>query len=158
MQTAYVTHAVQGRARLKIPAERGNGLFFARLQDGLGHCPDVESIQVNHRAGSALISLAGNGSLVSVGHYARQHHLFALANEPLPLKTLGQLVSEQVAEVNGLIGTGSRGHVDLQTVFFFVFLLLGAKQLWRGQIMQPAIPLLWRALEILKGINKNMDL
>jgi len=27
--------------------------------------------------------------------------------------------------------------------------------LWRGNIMQPAIPLLWRALEVLREMNGN---
>jgi len=30
---------------------------------------------------------------------------------------------------------------------------LGVKQLWRGNIMQPAIPMLWRAVEILRDMN-----
>lgn len=157
MLPAYVTHAVPGRTRIKIPAKRGNGLFFAQLESGLQKCPEIASIQVNHRAGSALITYAAGGNLAAVGRYARQHQLFRLENDPPPLKSVGEILAGQMAEINRLIGTGSRGHIDLQTLFFFLFLVLGMQQAWRGQIMQPAIPLLWRALGILKSFNKNAD-
>jgi len=157
MLPAYVTHAVPGRTRIKIPAKRGNGLFFAQLESGLQKCPDIASIQVNHRAGSALITFRAEGSLASVSRYARQHKLFRLENDPPPLKSVGEILADQLAQVNRLIGAGSRGHIDLQTLFFFLFLVLGMQQVWRGQIMQPAIPLLWRAVGILKNLNKNMD-
>jgi hypothetical protein len=157
MLPAYVAHAVPGRTRIKIPAKRGDSLFFAKLESGLLRCPDVASVQTNYRAASILITFSAEGSLASVDHYARQHRLFNLENEPLPLKTVGELISDQVGQVNRLVGTGSRGHLDIQSIFFLLFLGLGLKQLWRGHIMQPAIPLLWRAMEILRDINENME-
>lgn len=157
MLTAYVSHAAPGRARIKIPERRGNGLFFARLERDLLLCPAIASIQVNHRAGSALVTFGAAGNLETVSRYARQRKLFKLEETPPPLKTLGELVADQVSQINRLVGTGTRGHIDLQTLFFFLFLVLGMQQAWRGQILQPAIPLLWRALEILKTINRNMD-
>lgn len=157
MLPAYVTHAVPGRTRIKIPSKRGNGLFFAQLERDLRKCPDIASIQVNHRAGSALVAFRAEGSLASLNRYARQHQLFRLENDPPPLKSVGEILAGQLAQINRLIGTGSRGHVDLQTLFFFLFLVLGMQQAWRGQIMQPAIPLLWRAVGILKSLNKNLD-
>jgi len=151
---AYIVHSVSGRARIKIPAKRGDGFFFATVEDGLKGCGGVQSVQANSRAASVLISYESGSSVKSIADFARRHRLFNLrGDQPAPLKTVGQIFSSQIGQADRLIATGSRGYLDSQSIFFLLFLGLGLLQFWRGQIMQPAIPLLWRAMEILKDIK-----
>lgn len=153
MLQAHVVHAIPGRARIKLPARRGDGLFFSRLEDFLRRCPGVAEVHSNSRAASALIAFAEHGNLDRLATYARKHRVFRLDHHPPPLKTVGEQFSARMHEVNQWISTGSRGHLDAHSVFFLLFLALGVKQLWRGNIMQPAIPLLWRAVEILRDMD-----
>ncbi len=157
MLQAYVVHAVPGRARIKLPGKRGDGLFFSQLETWLRDCPGVAQVQINCRAASALIGFTPDGNLAQVARQARQHRVFKLENNPPPLKTVGEIFSDQLGQVNHMINTGSRGHLDSNSIFFLLFLALGVKQLWRGNIMQPAIPLLWRALEVLRDMNGNVQ-
>ncbi|MDD5033143.1 MAG: hypothetical protein PHE55_00160, partial [Methylococcaceae bacterium] len=135
-------------------AKRGDGLYFSKLEAGLKHCPQVQTVHVNARAASILIICATDESLDSIGDFAREQSLFDLRSEQAPpLKTLGEQVAAQINNLDQALATGSRGHLDLQSIFFLLFLGLGLRQMWRGQIMQPAIPLLWRAMEILKDLK-----
>ena len=151
---AYIVHSVAGRARIRIPAKRGDGLFFANLEAGLQACADVQTAQVNSRAASILITYAPDTNLKSIADYARRHKLFSLrGDQPVPLKTVGEAFASQLGKADRLIASTSRGHLDSQSIFFLLFLGLGLLQMWRGRIMQPAIPLLWRSLEILKDLK-----
>lgn len=154
MFPAYIVHSTPGRVRLRIPGKRGDAIYFAGLEAALTKCADVETVQVNVRAASVLITQMQGSSLPSVADFARRHKLFSLKQaEATPVRSLGEIVAAQIAEADRLIATGSRGRLDSQSIFFLLFLGLGLKQMWRGQIMQPAIPLLWRAMEILKDLN-----
>lgn len=156
MFAAHVVHAVPGRARIRIPAKRGDGLYFSALEAGLKSCAQIASIQVNPHSASVLIVFAEDGNLHVLGQYAQEHGLFDLQEEIVAVghRPLGAVLSDQLGQANRLIARSSRGHLDVQTLFFLLFLGLGLKQLWRGQVMQPAIPLLWRAMEILKSYQK----
>jgi hypothetical protein len=156
MLQAHLVHAAPGRARIRIPAKRGDAFFFSELETWLKTCPGVSRIQINPRAASALIHFSGmTAGLTEVARLARQHRIFKLDDKPPPLKTVAEIVAEQMGQANQLLSTGSRGHLDAQSIFFLLFLALGVKQLWRGNIMQPAIPMLWRAVEILRDMNLN---
>ena len=154
MFPAYVAHAVPGRIRIKIPSKRGDAFYFATLEASLRNCPGLSSLQINARAASALVTFSGAGNLTVLSQFAKRNKLFLLQNDDMPnMKTLRELAFSGVNQVDHLITTGTRGHVDMQSIFFILFLGLGLQQLWRGQIMQPAIPMLWRALEILKDLE-----
>lgn len=154
LPSASVVHAVPGRARIRISAKRGDGIYFSRLEGGLKGCPGVRSVHGNARAGSVLIHYASGVDLKSIADHARRRRIFNLAGEPQkPLKTVREVFAWQLQQADRIIATGTRGHVDAESLFFAMFLGLGLLQMWRGQIMQPAIPLLWRAIEILKEVK-----
>ncbi len=154
MLQAYVVHVAPGRARIRIPAKRGDGLFFTQLESWFKTCPGISQIQINPRAASVLVHFASvTPGLNEIARLARQHRIFRLDENPPPLKTVAEIVADRMGRANQVISTGTRGHLDSQSVFFLLFLALGIKQLWRGNIMQPAIPLLWRAVEILRDMN-----
>ena len=155
---AYLVHAVPGRARIKIPGKRGDGLFFARLEAGLQACPDVQTVQVNERAASVLITHPAQANLKTIADYARQHKLFGLHGEDaLPLPSVTEVFADKLQQTdrmlkqaNQLLAEGSGGRLDMQSMFFLLFLGLGMKRMWHTA-MKPDIPLLWRFVEILKG-------
>ncbi|MEI6354571.1 MAG: HMA2 domain-containing protein [Methylococcus sp.] len=153
MLTAYVVHTVPGRARIRLPSKRGDALFFGRLEQWLLTCPGIVDVKTNVRAASALLVFEGQGDLAQVAEAARHHRWFRMERNPPPLKTVGASFSDHLEQLNELITTTTRGHLDTHSVFFLFFLGLGLQQIVRGNVMQPAIPMLWRALEILRDMD-----
>lgn len=154
MFPAYVVHALPGRVRIKIPSRRGDAAYFVQLQSELSRCKGVAAIQANLRAASVLIAFAPTGDLNTIASFARKKKLFNLeAEAQLPQQSIGEIAAAQLNFVDRLLATGSRGHIDLQSSFFVLFLGLALRQIWRGEIMMPAIPLLWTALGLLKDLR-----
>jgi hypothetical protein len=156
---AFIAHAVPGRVRIKIPGKRGDGLFFAKLEASLQACADVQSVQVNERLGSILITQGEQSNIKDIANYARSHKLFGLrGEEALPLPSAGEIFLSQLQKTDRLfrqadqmIATGTRGKLDMQSMFFLLFLGLGIKRAWRSHLLEPDVPLLWRVVEIFKG-------
>lgn len=157
---AYVVHAVPGRARIKIPGKRGDGRFFARLEAGLLACPAVQTVQVNAHAASLLITHPADAPLKGIADYASQHKLFGLhAEEALPLPSVAEVFIDQLKQTDRmlkqadqLLAAGSGGRLDLQSLFFLLFLGMGLRRMWRSHLLEPDVPLLWRVVELLKGL------
>lgn len=154
MYAAYVIHALPGRVRVKIPCKRGDAGYFARLENELVRCEGVASARSNQRAASVLIAYAGAGGLGGIADFARSKQLFDLQSQHQVPKqqSIKECAAAQMEFLDRLMGTGSRGRIDLPSAYFLLFLVLGLRQMWRGEIMQPAIPLLWRAVEILNKL------
>ena len=60
MPVALVEHKLPGRLRLRIPARRGDVLFFARVIGALSKHPDVKELAANPLTGGLLILHAGS--------------------------------------------------------------------------------------------------
>jgi hypothetical protein len=60
MPVALVEHKLPGRLRLRIPARRGDVLFFERVIGALSKHPDVEELAANPLTGGLLILHAGS--------------------------------------------------------------------------------------------------
>lgn len=156
MNAAFLVHSVPGRVRIRIPAKRGDIVYFTALVSALGQCPEVASAKANAHAASILLILVPGGNLEAVRRFAEQHEWFILqGDQPESAPSLGAVVAEQFNQMDQLIARGTGGHLDMHSLFFMLFLWLGVQQFLRGQIMQPAIPMLWRALEILWDIEEK---
>lgn len=150
MHSAYLVHAVTGRARIRIPARRGDEAYFAGLKIRLAECPLLDSIEINARAASLLVTFADGCGIDTLASQAREQGLFELRKEAPPVKPLGTLLTEQMQQADRLIGAGAQ-QLDAQSRFVLLFLGLGLQQLVRGQVLQPAIPLLWKVVDLLRN-------
>ncbi len=157
MLAAYLVHALPGRARIKIPAKRGNQAYFLELASELGRCAGVVSVQVNPWAASTLVVHAAS-DVERIAGYARERRLFDLKmdKEAPPRSSIGEIAASQLDFLDHLLATGSRGNLDLRSAIFLLLIGLALRQIWRGQIVQPALPLLWDALEILRDPGKHV--
>jgi hypothetical protein len=114
-------------------------------------CDGVASARANQRAATILITYAGAIGLKRIADFARRMELFSVQSEQdaPSQQSVGECVAAQLKFLDRVMDAGSGGRMDLQSAFFLLFLVLGLWQMWRGEIMQPAIPLLWRAVEVL---------
>jgi len=129
---AEVVHAMPGRTRLRIPAQRGDSVFFATMATGLSTLPGVRHVEVRPLTGSLVIQ---HGTpLERISAAAREARLFMIGNAPPP-------PTEPVAiDPRMLVGVG-----------------LGAFAVWQileGKILPPAVTLAWYAAS-LTGLLSN---
>ncbi|MBP1151456.1 MULTISPECIES: HMA2 domain-containing protein [unclassified Methylocaldum] len=149
MVSAFVVHELAGRLRLRIPEKRNDSAFFAALAERLAECPGVTSVKLNAFTGSVLLLHAAETSAIDVARYAEQAALFSV--KPLsatPVRTLGQHATKGLNAFDRSLTTASGGLVDLQSAFFLLLVGLAVYQARRGQILVPAVSMLWEAISL----------
>jgi hypothetical protein len=147
--TAYVSHNVPGRLRLKIPEKKGEAAFFAKVANAVMEMPNMTSIQVNHVTAS-ILCLHDDVSVQKISDYANEHRLFTIdtgGHEPVPV---WQQASSGVATLDQTLKHISSGRIDLRSTLFVGVTALAIRQAYQGQILGPAATLLWYAMQLLK--------
>ncbi|MBX3517242.1 MAG: hypothetical protein KF815_09905 [Rhodospirillales bacterium] len=153
--TAYLSHAITGRARLKIPARRGDQAYFAVLAERLQRdCPGVRSVRVNPLTASVLIEHAE--PLPPLGIFAAGTGLFLLEATPPPLPPVGPALRSAASALDRSVRRTAGGTWDLWTLLALVLLSLALVQVRRGTVLPPAVSLTWQALTAL-GLSHLMN-
>lgn len=151
---ALIVACCDHRVRFRIPCRRNDPLYFEKVAKTLSKHPDVKGIKTNALSASVLVHFGSDYCLQGVVQFAVQKKLFD-AGSVVTLPTLGELVWRRAQQLDVALETLTRGRLNTENVLFLFFLGLGLVQLKRGQIMQPAIPLLWRAISLLRQIHED---
>lgn len=144
---AHVCHQTRGRVRFKVPDRRGDAAFFQAVAERLGNCEGVLRVEPNPLTGSVLIAHeTAPGTIVA---FAQAHQLFRIDDNPrvTPVHTLA---AERVKVLDTSLRSASSGKVDLTSVLFVSLFGLGLYQVAQGEIMVPAITLLWYAFDAVR--------
>jgi hypothetical protein len=153
---AYITHATQGRVRIKIPDRKGDSTYFASLKEklaGLSELPGIQRVEANPMTGSILVlhtlDLQAT-DLEMVAQYSEFNNLFRL-RESLPVQRPASGRREQsLRENNGQAGSRTGSEIDPKVLAILGFVGVAIIQLKRGHIMMPAITALWYAYSLMK--------
>ena len=169
---AHVAHQLPGRARLSVPARRGDPAFLGALAARLGAAPRVAAAVANARTGSIL--LTHEGPLEPI--LAQVAGVVRLAAPPAPVRfrprqpkgsdRVGPPVLPLTAAAAGFVALAAlqlaRGRISGSATEHFwgaynalrtlrrpgiaaALAGVGAVQLARGQVLSPAISLLFYA-------------
>ncbi len=130
--TAYVSHQIAGRTRLRVPEKRGDGSYFERVRQTLSGDPAIERVKATPETASVLLHHAG--SIAPIAAAAAEHGLFRIADQPM--EPASQPVPVRTSAVSSLSpldagATGLSGLALLQAV--------------RGQAFGSAIENFWNA-------------
>src|SRR6266446_9142692 len=68
MHSAYVTHHIPGRMRVKLPHAKGDRALLERIKESISPLPGVRSIEMNPTTGSVEVNYDPN----DYEHYAGQ--------------------------------------------------------------------------------------
>ena len=145
---AHIAHESVGRLRLKVPACRGNAGYFQEAVGVLAEMPGVSHVQANPVTASIL--LLHSLEVANIGEFAEQHQLFRLDPEPSIGLPAAARVSAELRKIDHTLFEATRGQTDFRTVAFLVLLALAAHQAVRGNVMAPAVTLVWYALASLR--------
>ncbi|MCB1755107.1 MAG: hypothetical protein KDJ38_06275 [Gammaproteobacteria bacterium] len=149
---AYVVHQLRGRTRLRVPEIQQNGDYAAGLAEQLDKLPESCRCRINTLTGSVLVEhpdLNGEGLLEEL----RSLDLFRLhSGMPRSEPAIDQLM-DGFARVDRALSDRTSGSVDLRTLAFTILLGIMFRQMVRGQLLGPAVPLLLSALSFLHQAN-----
>ena len=156
---AYLVHQIQGRLRLRIPDRREDEAFFEEVSASLDGWPDGVEIRVKPDTGSVLL-LHPSVPFDELEPRLRDNGLFEfVAAPPPPGPALAPLLSG-VSRLDRAVSEATAGSADLRTVLFIAAVGLAIRQLLRGELFGPALPLAWMAFEVASRLAesaKNMS-
>jgi hypothetical protein len=143
LPAARIEHHISGRLRLRIPEMRGDDAYFERLGDALSRIQGAGVVSARARTGSVLLEDFSAG-LPALARAAREAHWFELIAEQTPpeRQSRGQGMGTLTAVTQDL------DMATLRTSLVLILLALAGLQVARGQVMVPALTLLWFAFEL----------
>jgi hypothetical protein len=143
LPAARIEHRIAGRLRLRIPEMRGDNAYFERLEDALARIEGAGAVSVRARTGSVLLEDFSTG-LPAFTRAAREAGWFELIAESAP--------PERGTRDRGVgpldVLTQDLDLAALRPSLVLILLALAALQVARGQVMVPALTLLWFAFEL----------
>jgi len=157
-EPAWLTHRIDGRARIKLPERRGDAPHFAKVAEELRALPGVVDVQANALTGGLLV--LHEGPLEPILTQARSKRLFEVnANQPAA-PPVAERLRRQLGKLSGELRQDTGGESDLASLIFLVLMVGAIIQLLRGNFLAPAVSLLWYALSavlLLPGLGGGQE-
>jgi hypothetical protein len=132
---AHVVHRVPGRLRLRVEGKRGDGDWFDEAATTLAMLAGVEEVATSPRTSSIMLRHSRPAEDVLAAAAARG--LFRLADADAAEGTAGERLR------------AAAGRLSASEGLALVLTLAALRQLWRGQILPPAVTLLAYAATVL---------
>lgn len=138
---ARLEHAIAGRIRLRVPAKRGDAHYFSRVREALIGLPGTGVVTVAPRTGGVLLedTTLAPDALEALG---LERGLFRLTLRPAATTAAAPL------EVADWLEDWVTGSPRAKLVLASGLVGLALMQVARGQVLGPAVNLLWSAYEL----------
>jgi len=146
-EPAWLTHNIDGRARIRLPQRRGDAAYLTKVAGELQAIPQVIDVQPNPLTGGLLVQ--HRGALEPILERARSQGLFDVSPEAPEGPPVGEQLRRQFRELSTGLQQATSGQTDLASVIFLVLLVGAVVQLLRGNFLAPAATLLWYAASVL---------
>ncbi len=148
---AYVVHRTRERLRIRIPDARNDGEFFEIVRAELDAFPEGVDVRVRPSTASVLLTHPDLPFAVLESRL-RNSELFTLADGTRPSRrALAPLISAS-SNIDRWLKRVTSGSTDLRILLFVGIVGLAIRQLIRGEVLGPALPLLWIALQIAERV------
>lgn len=148
--TAYLVHHTAGRYRLRIPARRRDADFFEQLAQPLAEHDKIHRVSINSQTAGVLIEHAGL-ELAELQNYADEQGLFRLEPGDVPKPAVFDHAVARLRGLNRQVSESTGQHFDLRGAVFVLLIMLGLRELMRGNLMAPAASLFWYAYNTLQS-------
>jgi hypothetical protein len=149
---AYVVHQIPGRLRLRIREKCKDRQYFEELRRRLDSLSGVDEIRINSITGTILL-LHPEQPYAQVADQLRQLRLFEITEGAEPGSSALASLSSALATVDKALAGSSGGSVDLRALAYIGLMVFTVRQIMRGQVLGPALPMLWQALSLVGRIN-----
>jgi len=154
LPSAFVSHQVPGRVRLRVPAMRHQEDYFARMREQLASIPGLRRLTTNTRTASVLIEYVGEiEPLEAIGP---RLSLFTLEQRPHP-HSLSELLYSVTSAPDQLIKKVTDGRVDAAGLTAIALTGLGISQFVRGHGLPAGWTLIWNGISLIRDVGKPAD-
>jgi hypothetical protein len=146
---AYLSHAIPGRLRVKIPSKKGDSCYFDDVHKQMSGYEGIASVAVNALTGSVLV--IHTVDFRKIAAYAERNNLFRMEDvKPFEKQTyISRKVSETFKDVNSRVIVSTKGFANVPDLVLLALVGLSAIQISRGNFTAPAwYTALWYALNI----------
>jgi len=155
---AYLSHAIPGRLRVKIPSKKGDSCYFDDVHTLMSEYEGIEKVVVNALTASVLVIHAVDSKKIAA--YAERNNLFRMEDvKPFEKQTyISRKVSETFRDMNSSVIVSTKGFANVPDLVLLTLVGLSAIQISRGNFTAPAwYTALWYALNIfLKAQSKEV--
>jgi hypothetical protein len=149
---AQIVHRLPGRVRLRISGKRNDTAYFSKLAEMIRACPGVGEARVNPLTGSLIVWHEGPFEVVAA--YAEARQMFRVTG-PSPAAPLRTQVAEGLEDTSRNLEAVTGGELDLDGMLIVGLTGLAIQQAIEGNIMAPAVTLLWYALHAARGTRQD---
>lgn len=148
---AHIIHQLRGRLRLRIKDKRQEPDYFAELCRRIEALDGVTEVSANPNTGSLLL-LHPEQSFTDLEPQLQALELFEIVDAPASEQSVLMPVFSGIARIDEGLAAGTSGNFDLRTLAVIGLLGVAVQQIYRGNIVGPAIPMLMSALELARQI------
>jgi hypothetical protein len=146
-----VRHALSGRTRIAVASKRNDLGYYLRVVQEIAKLPEVVEVTANPRSAGLLV-IHEEGALPSIADRARERGWFELESLQPPDQTGIERAGAGLAAIDRVLKRSTRADVDVMSLVYLALMGMAVVQIARGQIMAPAVMLVWYAVELL---NRN---
>lgn len=147
LPAGYIAHRIGDRVRLRIPARKGDGAYFARVERELAACRRVLFVEANPLTASVLLRYTGTDD--DLRRDGIDLELFTIEATPPAANPVLNAAAARLDQLDRVIQRSSNGSFDLLEVAFVGLVGASIVQTLRGQALGPASTLMAHALAIL---------
>lgn len=152
---ALIVHQIRDRVRLRINERKDDPEFFEQIRDQLVSISVIKEVEINSTTASILL-LHPSSHWSEVETKLRELKLFEIVKHIEQDPALSHLMSS-VSKIEKRISDFSSGSIDLRTLAFIILSGLALRQIVRGEILGPGIPLLWSAMGLVRFMANSED-
>ena len=148
---AHIVHQLRGRVRLRITEKRQEPEYFADVCSRIEALDGVTEVSANPTTGSLLL-LHPDLSFADLEAQLQTLGLFEIVAASAPRQSALMPVFGGIASIDEGLAAGTSGSFDLRTLAVIGLVGVAVHQLYRGNIVGPAIPMLLSALDLARQI------
>jgi hypothetical protein len=146
LPTAYRVHTLPGRLRLRVPEKRKDEDWLEETASQVAEMPGVLAVKVGITTGSLLIH--HDPQLDVAAQIADAGLATVESQSDAPSRDGLSALSASLSAIDKEVRQFSLGSADLRALFFLLLVGMAVRQILRGDIVTPAVPLLWYALSL----------
>ncbi len=141
--------------RLQVREKRKDRAYFETVRPQLEALADIDEVRVNSTTGS-IVLLFSLQTHAELKNRLQQLALFEIAEEVRQETTAFTSLDSGLTGLEQVLKSGTAGSMDLRTVAFIGMMGLTIHQILRGNILGPALPMLWNAFSLVDRIGNTM--
>ena len=133
---AKICHSMAGRLRVKIPAKKGDGRYFAAMAEHFSKLEGIVSVEINPLTGSMLFVHGLDETAIAAS--ASSNGLFLLDRSRPANQDLHKRVTEAFSGIDAGVKGLTFGNMNTGAVAFLALAGIGIYQISRGNFAAPA--------------------